>query len=403
MPIYPEKIKDPKTGKMIDKKVDGQKQYYIRTYVTDEYGNNKQIKRRNKKWLGREGYNLAMQEEARLRNSDAIATERKKNITIRELKKIYLNYVSPTIDKDSLKAKKIKLDHFCEIDKTKQVQTFPDMKISKYTKDMYMQWKNEMKNKKYNGTSNYSIKYLNKIHNEVCAMLDFAIGEGYCKYNFARQSGKIGTTKEIKLSNRDKVYTVIDFSEYKRLMNATKDNLKYNTIFDLWFTRGPRPGEIRAFRVKDFNYGSKQLMVNHTLSKANELKDPKTASSKAPIDLDDELNEKINNLILDLKQHPDFNNDWFIFNGATPISTHALENNKNKYFKIANINKHITLHELRHSCATWLFSLGVPITVISKIMRHRDIATTMSTYTHLIKKDYIDELNRINEYKQAQK
>ena len=83
-------------------------------------------------------------------------------------------------------------------------------------------------------------------------------------------------------------------------------------------------------------------MVNHTMSKKNEL-----------------------------KENPDCNENWFIFNGPTPISSNALEKAKKKYFKLANINKHIKLHGFRHSCATWLYSIGTQIAVISKILRHK--------------------------------
>ena len=69
MPIYTEKIKDKTTGEMVDKKVDGKLQYYIRTYVKDEFGDDKQITRHNKEWLGRDGYWKAQQEEIRLKNT----------------------------------------------------------------------------------------------------------------------------------------------------------------------------------------------------------------------------------------------------------------------------------------------------------------------------------------------
>lgn len=140
-------------------------------------------------------------------------------------------------------------------------------------------------------------------------------------------------------------------------------------------------------------------MVNYTLSKDNKLKDPKTASSRATIDLDDQLNDKILELIEYWKTFTDYSDTWFLFNGSTPISSNALENAKNKYFKLANIDKHIRLHDFRHSCATWLFSIGIPITIISRILRHANPKETMKTYTHLLEKDYNLELDKINKYK----
>lgn len=56
MPVYEEK-----------EKINGQKRYFIRTYVTDEFGKRKQITRHNKNWIGRDGYWLAYQEESELK------------------------------------------------------------------------------------------------------------------------------------------------------------------------------------------------------------------------------------------------------------------------------------------------------------------------------------------------
>ncbi len=67
MPIYEEMIKDKKTGKKIPKMVDGKKQYYIRTYIKDEFGNSKQITRHNPDWLGKVGKTEASREENRLK------------------------------------------------------------------------------------------------------------------------------------------------------------------------------------------------------------------------------------------------------------------------------------------------------------------------------------------------
>ncbi len=404
MPIYTEKIK--KNGKNVEKKVNSQKQYYIRTYVEDEFGNRKQITRHNKKWLGRDGYIKAMQEEVRLKNEMIIKEEKDKNITLKELKNKYLEYIKPRIDMDTLKAKETKLNHFCEIDNTKQVITFPNQRIKYITKDMYIEWQNQMKAKKYHhGKKNcdYSIDHLNRIHNEIVLMFNYAINEHLMNINPAIQTGKFGTLKEIKLSKKNKNYSIINYDEYLRLMQVTIDDKKYNTLFDLMFSCGPRAGEIRAFKIKDYSYEKKQLMVNFTMSKKNELKEPKTTSSKSIIDLDDILNEKINNLINNMKKESGYNDEWYIFNGKTPISSRAMNYNKDKYFKLAGIDKHLRLHDFRHSCATWLFSIGTPITVISKILRHQDISITMKTYTHLIEEDYRRELTRINNIKQDQK
>ena len=42
----------------------------------------------------------------------------------------------------------------------------------------------------------------------------------------------------------------------------------------------------------------------------------------------------------------------------------------------------LRFHDLRHSYATWLVSDGVPINVVSRLMGHEQISTTLNRYTH---------------------
>jgi len=44
---------------------------------------------------------------------------------------------------------------------------------------------------------------------------------------------------------------------------------------------------------------------------------------------------------------------------------------------------HIRFHDLRHSSASYLKSLGFDLKDIQTWLRHKDIQTTMNLYTHL--------------------
>lgn len=47
----------------------------------------------------------------------------------------------------------------------------------------------------------------------------------------------------------------------------------------------------------------------------------------------------------------------------------------------------IRLHDLRHTCATYLLSIGTPIATVSRKLGHSDIYTTLNTYTHSLEAD----------------
>ncbi len=59
----------------------------------------------------------------------------------------------------------------------------------------------------------------------------------------------------------------------------------------------------------------------------------------------------------------------------------------------AGINKHMTIHALRHSFATISLELGMPIEVVQKILGHTKISTTL-IYTHIVDKRKEEEMKK---------
>lgn len=85
---------------------------------------------------------------------------------------------------------------------------------------------------------------------------------------------------------------------------------------------------------------------------------------------------------------------------CTPIGQHlhpghdALEQLK-VLLKMAGLPD-IRFHDLRHSAATMLLSMGVHQKVVQEILGHSDISMTMDTYSHVLptmQKDAMDRLN----------
>src|SRR5207245_8160671 len=51
---------------------------------------------------------------------------------------------------------------------------------------------------------------------------------------------------------------------------------------------------------------------------------------------------------------------------------------------ILSINTHMHFHDLRHSAATILLSMGVNMKVIQELLGHSDVAITLGLYSHLL-------------------
>ena len=61
----------------------------------------------------------------------------------------------------------------------------------------------------------------------------------------------------------------------------------------------------------------------------------------------------------------------------------------------AGIDRNITFHSFRHTFATRLLGKGVDISVVSKLLNHKDLATTM-IYTHVGKQDKMDAIDKLD-------
>lgn len=56
----------------------------------------------------------------------------------------------------------------------------------------------------------------------------------------------------------------------------------------------------------------------------------------------------------------------------------------------------IKFHALRHTYATRLFEAGIPPKTVQHLMGHSDIETTMNIYTHVMKEQKLEAVDKIN-------
>jgi len=75
--------------------------------------------------------------------------------------------------------------------------------------------------------------------------------------------------------------------------------------------------------------------------------------------------------------------DWMFASpvriGRLPYSYTGVKQELQRAAEAAGIG-HLRTHAFRHSYRTWLDSVGTPIGVQQKLMRHADIRTTMNIY-----------------------
>jgi integrase len=62
--------------------------------------------------------------------------------------------------------------------------------------------------------------------------------------------------------------------------------------------------------------------------------------------------------------------------------------------------RQLRVHDLRHSCATLLFTMGVSPTTVQRILRHSSISVTTGTYVEVIEavqRDALDSMGTLFE------
>jgi len=74
----------------------------------------------------------------------------------------------------------------------------------------------------------------------------------------------------------------------------------------------------------------------------------------------------------------------YLFGDLEPVSLSTLQ----RSFKVAldaSGSKKITIHDLRHSHASYLIGNGANIVAVSRRLGHSDVNITLKVYTHMLK------------------
>lgn len=167
--------------------------------------------------------------------------------------------------------------------------------------------------------------------------------------------------------------------------NAVRDR----AILELLYASGMRVSELCGARVQDidleakemrvFGKGSRERIVLINESACESLR--KYLGQRRAKRTRTELGEEAS-------LRPD--EPLFVSRQSTPLSTRSVHRIVLKYARLANIDKVITPHTLRHSFATHLLEGGADLRVVQDLLGHSSISTTQ-IYTHIS----VDRLRRV--------
>ncbi|MFD9592674.1 tyrosine-type recombinase/integrase [Kitasatospora sp. NPDC059973] len=162
-------------------------------------------------------------------------------------------------------------------------------------------------------------------------------------------------------------------------------------LFEVMLGTGMRRGEILALHWSDVHLMDRQLFVRWTLTAVNNgkirLGEPKTESSRTWISLSSRVMAALHRqAALQMAAHPDGRLEGLVFArpDGEPLRPQWVLDQLRKRTGELGLPL-IGLHDLRHTAASIMIAAGVPLAVVSKTLRHSNLAITVDLYGHLLK------------------
>lgn len=329
------------------------------------------------KWITKRGFPtkreaLQWEHEYQLRRAGDI-TMQFKDFTI-----LYEQGIRPRLKESTWDTKSAVIE-------TKILPYFGEKKVCDIKTTDIVQWQNELLMYRDSDGKPYSTSYLKTVHNQLSAILNYAVRYYNLPNNPARIVGNMGSEKGIVM----KFWTI---EEYKQFAEAVMDTPLAYYCFEMLYWCGIREGELLALTPSDFDLTAKTLSITKTYhrSKGEDIiTEPKTPKSKRTISMPDFLCDEIQeyfNMLYDASPT----------DRAFPVSKSFLQYRLKAGIELAGL-KRIRVHDLRHSHVSLLIHMGFSAVAIAERMGHESIDITYR-YAHLfpsVQKNMASQLDEL--------
>ena len=251
----------------------------------------------------------------------------------------------------------------------------------------------------------YSNSVIGKIYGVVNNTFKRAVRKNIIKYNFLDDKMEFCKPKS---NRKDKNVHGFTIDEQKKFINAiiNDTSYKYHYQFLLSLYTGMRMGEINALdKDLDIDFDNKIIHVRRTLTKNTEDKTvmgsyTKTKNGIRDIVMDEQVEFILKEYINKEYQPNTENLLFFNVKKNTYYTTGQINMVFKRFCEHYNIGKgyDVNQHMLRHTFATRCIEAGMPANVLSKIMGHADIRTTLEIYCDVFDNYEKQHSNRTYDY-----
>jgi integrase len=245
--------------------------------------------------------------------------------------------------------------------------------------------------------SGLSLSSVRKMHAVLRVALEQAVRDDVLNRNVAKLVRlPVPRSPEVNALTVDEARQLLDASSQHRL----------HALWVLLVSMGFRKSEALGLAWSDLDLDDGSLRVRKIVQRVDgglTLVEPKTPKSRRTIPLPpmcvSVLREQRGRQAVErLKAGPTWRDLGMVF--PTSVGTLYDPDNLNRELDKLCVRadvRRIRVHDLRHSCATFLVRQGVPLRVVMEILGHSQISVTANTYTHVSSELQRDALGRIDD------